>query len=258
MQCDRQIQCGSGSFTQPSADRACRGATRRRSCSTSVRPRSRSSAHSGSSAARIASTTSWCSWRFFADAARRRAAGLVGRGVGQSRCGSGERCDRSHAVAAAAPPAAPGLRRPARSPNTRRRPRSDPRERHWPRGLAATSRCTMVRASSGPSATSRNARASTTLCRPLAGSRRRSSAAAMRARCSLGLGKCLRDVHRRKRAQRPFRQRVEELNRLRADQRRRLGHVKWQGAQNNWGTMRCQGGPCFGELSEMRCAHRRR
>ena len=46
----------------------------------------------------------------------------------------------------------------------------------------------IVRASSGPSATSRNARASTTLCSPLAGSRSRCTAAAIRARCSSGSG----------------------------------------------------------------------
>ena len=46
----------------------------------------------------------------------------------------------------------------------------------------------MVRASSGPSATNRNARASTTLCSPLAGSRSRRNAAPIRARCSSGSG----------------------------------------------------------------------
>jgi hypothetical protein len=61
----------------------------------------------------------------------------------------------------------------------------------------------MVRASSGPSAANRNARASTTLCSPFAGSRNRCSAVAILARCSAGSGSvstirtpgCIRSGH---------------------------------------------------------------
>ena len=204
------------------------------------------STHSGSSALRISSTTSWCSCRFFADSASASTAGPV-RVRGRASAAPIPRTAGTSRRRRAGPPAVPGWRRSAPCPRTPHRPGSDRRNTRWQwrrrRGGREASRT-----SSGPSATSRSARASTTLCRPVRGSLSRASASAMRARCSSGVGSVLGDPHRRAGRARG-QSGSASVNRTvsRPHQRGRARHVERQGAQDDRRVTGGERGPGVGE-----------
>ena len=121
-----------------------------------------------------------------ASARGRAAAGPIRRTVGTSPA-SPRRATRSSGLAPTS--AVAGVTPPAAVRSTRN---------VLARGSLATSRCsTIVRASSGPSAASRSARASTTLCRPLPGRAVASVRWRCGPRCSSGGRHRLGDPHRR-------------------------------------------------------------
>ena len=128
---------------------------------------------------------------------QRRAAGLVGGGVGQPRCRS-PRTARRSPRRRGGPPAVRGWRRRARHRSNRRPPPSDRRDRRWRRvvcGEAVQDGPRVQRAvGDQPQRAGQHH-----LVQAVAGIAQACSASAMRARCTSGGGQHLGDPHRRQR-----------------------------------------------------------